>query len=58
MRKENNFRDWAILVCSIFLMLGIIIGLINFLWGTLESDMADNLDEEAEWLRETEEGVR
>ena len=56
--KKSDIKDIVVLVISILLMLGIFIGIGAFLWKTIESDMADNLDQEAEWVRETEEGAK
>lgn len=56
--KKSDIKDIVILVISILLMLGIFLGIGAFLWKTIESDMADNLDQEAEWVRETEEGAK
>lgn len=56
--KKSDIKDIIILVISILLMLGIFLGIGAFLWKTIESDMADNLDQEAEWVRETEEGYK
>lgn len=55
--KKSDIKDIVVLVISILLMLGIFLGIGAFLWKTIESDMADNLDQEAEWVRETEEGA-
>lgn len=56
--KKSDIKDIVVLVISILLMLGIFLGIGAFLWKTIESDMADNLDKEAEWVRETEEGAK
>ena len=56
--KQSDIKDIVVLVISILLMLGIFLGIGAFLWKTIESDMADNLDQEAEWVRETEEGAK
>lgn len=53
--KKSDIKDIVVLVISILLTLGIFLGIGAFLWKTIESDMADNLDQEAEWVRELEE---